>query len=119
MSDTPNPPEAPEASPADERPTAVKTGAKTTAEGVSKGRLSWFRVLTVLFGVGAAVGLFGISLFLGWFEKDSGGIHRVHDIGSSGVLAGLLVAVPFLAQVRRPTRWVASMQQIFAVVLGV
>jgi hypothetical protein len=34
------------------------------------------------------------SLVTGWFEGDERQIHRVHDIGSSGIVTGLLIAVP-------------------------
>jgi hypothetical protein len=90
-------------------------GANLETRTVSKGRLSWFRVLTVLFGVASGLGLFGwIYLFGGWFFGGDELIHRVHNIGGSGVLVGILVSVGFLAPVRRPDRMVAPLQQVFA-----
>jgi hypothetical protein len=69
----------------------------------STGRRIAFGILAFLFGAGALGGLFGIGLVIGWFDNDSAGIHRVHDIGF-GILYGILVAAPFFAMVR--PRWV-------------
>jgi hypothetical protein len=82
------------------------------------GRLIAFRVLVVLFGIGAAGGLFGAGLIVGWFDTTEGGIHRVHDIGF-GVLAGVFVTVGFLAQLRSPERNVSARYQIVAAGVGV
>lgn len=79
----------------------------------SRGRLIAFKVLAVLFAVGALGGLFGFGLILGWFDTTEGGIHRVHDIGF-GVLAGVFVTVGFLSQLRSPKRQVSARYQIVA-----
>lgn len=84
-----------------------------TAAVRSRGRLIAFRVLAVLFGLGALGGLFGAGLIVGWFDTTEGGIHRVHDIGF-GVLAGVFVTVGFLSQLRNPERQVSTRYQIVA-----
>jgi hypothetical protein len=66
-------------------------------EGLSKRRRTWFSVFAVLFALIFGIGLFGwIGLFLGWTAGGSDQIHRVHDIGSSGVATGIFVASPLL-----------------------
>ena len=68
----------------------------TRPEELSKSRRTWFSVAAVVFALIFGIALFGwIGLFLGW---TSGGdqIHRVHDIGSSGVATGIFVALPLL-----------------------
>jgi hypothetical protein len=40
----------------------------------SRGRLIAFRVLAVLFGLGALGGLFGAGLIVGWFDTTEGGL---------------------------------------------
>ncbi len=63
------------------------------AVGLSKGRRTAFSVLAAVFAVVFGVGLFGwLGLVAGWFSSDEGGIHRVHDIGGSGVTTGIFVA---------------------------
>jgi hypothetical protein len=80
----------------------------------SRGRLIAFKVLAVLFGLGAFGGLFGAGIVVGWFDTTEGGIHRVHDIGF-GVLAGVFVTVGFLSQLRNPEGQVSARYQIVAV----
>ncbi len=70
--------------------------AETETE-LSKTRRTWFSVLAVFFALIFGVALFGwIGLFLGWISVGEDQIHRVHDIGSSGVATGIFVASPLL-----------------------
>jgi hypothetical protein len=71
--------------------------AEMGTEELSKTRRTWFSVLAVLFALIFGVALFGwIALFFGWIEGGEDQIHRVHDIGSSGVATGIFVATPLL-----------------------
>jgi hypothetical protein len=71
--------------------------AEMRTEELSKTRRTWFSVLAVFFALIFGVALFGwIGLFLGWIEGGEDQIHRVHDIGSSGVATGIFVATPLL-----------------------
>jgi len=79
----------------------------------SSGRTIAFRVLTGLFAIGSLIGLFGIGLIVGWIDTEEGKIHRVHDIGF-GVLAGAIMTVGFLAQLRHPERKVSALYQVVA-----
>ena len=64
---------------------------------LSTTRRTWFSVMAVVFALIFGVGFFGwIGLITGWFEGGERQIHRVHDIASSGVATGLLIAVPLL-----------------------
>jgi hypothetical protein len=64
---------------------------------LSTTRKRWFSVLAVVFALVFGLVLFGwIGLIGGWFASGKDQIHRVHDIGSSGVLTGIFVAVPLL-----------------------
>jgi hypothetical protein len=64
---------------------------------VSKTRRTWFSVMAIVFALIFGIGFFSwIGLVSGWFETGERQIHRVHDIGSSGVATGLLIAVPLL-----------------------
>jgi hypothetical protein len=66
-------------------------------EELSETRRTWFSVLAVLFALIFGVGLFGwIGLVFGWTTGGEDQIHRVHDIGSSGVATGIFVATPLL-----------------------
>ena len=87
--------------------------APPEVERRSRGRLIAFKVLAVLFGMGAAIGLFGAGIIVGWFDTEGGQIHRVHDIGF-GVLAGVFLTVGFLAQLHVPERKVSVRYQIVA-----
>jgi hypothetical protein len=63
----------------------------------SKTRRTWFSVFAVVFALIFGIGLFGwIGLFLGWTMSGGDQIHRVHNIGASGVATGILVAFPLL-----------------------
>ena len=79
----------------------------------SRGRRIAFNVLALLFAAGAAGGLFGLGLIVGWFDTEDGKIHRVHDI-AFGVLAGIFLTVAFLTQLRNPERKVSTRYQIAA-----
>ena len=60
-------------------------------------RRTWFSVMAVVFALIFGVGLFGwVGLVFGWTSGGVGQIHRVHDIGSSGVATGIFVALPLL-----------------------
>jgi hypothetical protein len=64
---------------------------------LSKTRRTWFSVLAVVFALIFGVGLFGwIGLVFGWTAGGEDQIHRVHDIGSSGIATGIFVAIPLL-----------------------
>ena len=66
-------------------------------EPISKTRRTWFSVLAVFFALVFGLLLFGwIGLVGGWFMTGNDQIHRVHNIGSSGVATGILVALPLL-----------------------
>ena len=81
-------------------------------------RRTTFIVLTVLFGLGIGIGTFAFpSLVAAWFGVGGREIHRVHDL-SWGALAGLLIALPFLLQARRPETKPAVMQGAAAAGLG-
>lgn len=76
-----------------------------------------FTISTFLLASGAAGGLFGIGIVIGWFDPDEGGIHRVHDIGF-GVLYGVLLTVAFLAMIRRPATKPAAFFQVVVTALA-
>jgi hypothetical protein len=64
---------------------------------LSKTRRTWFSAMAIVFALIFGVGFFSwIGLVTGWFEGGERQIHRVHDIGSSGIATGLLIAVPLL-----------------------
>jgi hypothetical protein len=64
---------------------------------LSKTRRTWFSAVAIVFALVFGVGFFSwIGLVTGWFEGGERQIHRVHDIGSSGIATGLLIAVPLL-----------------------
>jgi hypothetical protein len=64
---------------------------------LSKTRRTWFSALSVLFSLIFGVALFGwVGLVFGWTTGGQDQIHRVHDIGSSGVATGIFVAAPLL-----------------------
>jgi len=64
---------------------------------LSKTRRTWFSVMAVVFALIFGVGFFSwIGLVSGWFEGGERQIHRVHDVGASGVATGLLIALPLL-----------------------
>jgi hypothetical protein len=66
-------------------------------EVLSKTRRTWFSVLAVVFALIFGLALFGwIGLVFGWFMSGGDQIHRVHNIGASGVATGILVALPLL-----------------------
>jgi hypothetical protein len=69
----------------------------TRREDLSASRRTWFSVAAVVFALIFGVALFGwIGLFFGWTSGGKDQIHRVHDIGSSGVATGIFVASPLL-----------------------
>jgi hypothetical protein len=68
-----------------------------STEPMSSKRRTWFSVVAALFVSIFGLGLFGlVGLVVGWIDNESGGIHRVHIIGGSGVTAGILIAIPLL-----------------------
>jgi hypothetical protein len=71
----------------------------------------------MVFAIGALVGLFGVGLIVGWFDTNEGKIHRVHDI-AFGVLAGVILTVAFLAQLRDPERKLSLRYQIVVAALA-
>jgi hypothetical protein len=69
----------------------------SVGSALSKTRRTWFSVMAIVFALIFGIGFFSwIGLVTGWFETGERQIHRVHDIGSSGVATGLLIAVPLL-----------------------
>ncbi len=85
---------------------------------VSKARRTTFIVLTVIFGLGIGFAGFGfLSLIGGWFGAGGREVHKAHDL-AYGALAGILIALPFLLQARRPETKPAVMQGAAAAGLG-
>jgi hypothetical protein len=79
-----------------------------------KSHLTWFSALAVVFGLIFGLALFGwIGLVGGWFAGGKDQIHRVHDIGSSGVATGIFVAIPLVIVAWRRDA-VALLQMLFA-----
>jgi hypothetical protein len=72
-----------------------------TAPPKSSRRRTAFTIATAIFAAAAAGGLFGIGLFIGWFDNEDAGIHRVHNVGF-GVLFGLILTTAFVFMTRRP-----------------
>ena len=88
------------------------------APPVSKGRRTTFVVLTILFGLGLGLGAFAfLGLVAAWFGVGGREVHRVHDL-AWGAHGGLLIALPFLLQARRPETKPAVMQGAAAAGLG-
>ena len=81
-------------------------------------RITWFRVLCAVFGLGSAVGLFGIAVVIEWFVTGADKIHRLHNIGF-GSITGIVVTTAFFVQLRNPERRIAPLQQVFAVAAAV
>jgi hypothetical protein len=72
----------------------------------------WAAILSLLFGIG----FFGVTvLIIGWFEKPYGVSTPVSEL-SHGALAGIIITVGLLAQLRSPERRIAGAQQA---VLGI
>jgi hypothetical protein len=85
-----------------------------STEALSKTRRTWFSVLAVVFALIFGVGLFGwIGLVFGWTTGGEDQIHRVHNIGSSGVATGIFVAIPLLILAWRPAA-IALLQMLLA-----
>jgi hypothetical protein len=69
---------------------------------MSSKRNKWFSVVAALFAAIFGLLLFGwVGLVFGWIDNEAGGIHRIHNIGGSGVTVGILIAVPLLVLARR------------------
>jgi hypothetical protein len=67
----------------------------------------WAAVLSLAFGVG----FFGLTvLVIGWFETPFGVSTPVSEL-SHGALAGIIITVGLLAQLRSPARRIAGVQQ--------
>ena len=90
---------------------------KALVRAGSRARSIAFRVATLVFAAGAAGGLFGIGLVIGWSDTNEGGIHRVHDIGF-GVLYGVLLTVALVAMAWKPEEKPAAFFQVAAVALA-
>jgi hypothetical protein len=85
--------------------------ASTRPVPSSRGRL--FAAVCIVFGIGAAGGLFGVAVVLEWFVTGAERVHRVHNIGV-GAISGVILTTAFLVQLRRPQRRVAPLQQVVA-----
>ena len=73
---------------------------------------TWAVILSVAFGIG----FFGLTvLIIGWFEKSFGVSTPVSEL-SHGALAGIIITVGLLVQLRAPERRIAGVQQV---VLGI
>jgi peptidoglycan/LPS O-acetylase OafA/YrhL len=81
------------------------------AAGPSRARTIAFRVVVIVFALGALLGLFGVGVVLAFLDNQDGEIHRVHDM-AFGVLSGAIVTVGLLAQLRRPERQTSAFYQI-------
>ncbi len=80
-------------------------------------RRTVFGVLAGIFAVAVFGGLFGFSLFTGWFSNEDGGIHRVHYLGF-GILFGALLTPAAAALVRRPEGRPSAFLQVVAVAVA-
>ena len=70
-------------------------------------------MLAAIFAAAAFGALFGVSIFIGWFETRHGGTHRVHNSGYGG-LNGAIVTVGFLVQNWRPETKISAFYQVVA-----
>ena len=61
--------------------------------------------------------LFGVSIFIGWFETRHGGAHRVHNSGYAA-LSGAIITVGFLVQNWRPETKVSAFYQVVAAAIA-
>jgi len=90
-------------------------GAPVAPEPSSVRRIAfflWATVLSLVFGIG----FFGLTvLVIGWFEKPFGVSTPVSEL-SHGALAGIIITVGLLVQLRSPARRIAGVQQA---VLGI
>jgi hypothetical protein len=77
----------------------------------SRGRAIAFRIVAIVFAIGALLGLFGVGVIVAFLDNEAGKIHRVHDM-AFGVLSGAIVTVGLLAQLRRPERQTSAFYQI-------
>jgi hypothetical protein len=93
-------------------------GTTRTASRTSTARRRAFTILAVVFGVVGALTFGAFGLVGGWFESGDRIPHRVHDV-ASGIVFGLLIAVPFLLQAVRPEGKVAPMQQAAFAILAI
>jgi hypothetical protein len=72
----------------------------------------WAAILSVAFGIG----FFGLTvLIIGWFEQPFGVSTPVSEL-SHGALAGIIITIGLLVQLRAPERKIAGVQQA---VLGI
>jgi hypothetical protein len=84
-----------------------------------RGKRIAYTILSAVFALGALLGMFGIALFVGWFQNDDGGIHKVHYVAGFGITAGILITTGLAAQLwPHPERRVAGLQQVGAAGLG-
>jgi len=75
----------------------MDTGPAGSPASMSRTRTMWFSAMSGLFAAIFGLALFGwLGLLFGWFDNDGGGIHRIHNVGGSGVTTGILIAVPLL-----------------------
>jgi hypothetical protein len=72
-----------------------------------------FTVASAILATGAAGGLLGFALVTGWFDKEDGGIHRVHYLGF-GILYGLILASAAVVLTWRPERKSSVFIQVVA-----
>jgi hypothetical protein len=88
-----------------------------TEPPASSRRRTAFTIATAIFAAGAAGGLFGIGLVVGWFDNEDAGIHRVHNVGF-GVLFGLILTTAFVVMTRRPETKPSAYFQVVVVAVA-
>jgi hypothetical protein len=96
---------------------AESPGGSGTAATGSRGKWIAYKVLAGIFAAGAFGGLLGLGLITAWIDNESGGIHRVHNMGY-GALYGAILTTGFLVQNWRPERKISAFYQILDVALA-
>src|SRR2546428_2246285 len=98
---------------------SIATGSRgpqaLTRRGSRARRIAFF-VLAAVLALAFGIGFFGLTvLVIGWFEKPFGVSTPVSEL-SHGALAGIIVTIGLLTQLRSPERRIAGLQQA---VLGI
>ena len=96
---------------------------RTQPDQVGEGGSRWtprriaFVAASWVFAAGAFGGLLGLGIVIGWFDRDEGGIHRVHEIGF-GVLYGVILTAACIGLTRRPERRASAFYQVVATAMA-